>query len=356
MNELRVMVKGAARGRLALGIVTAYVKLFPELTYKELKVMFPDIIYPKAPSQFKTIEPLGVFQQLHVVQLLPDRGLTIAHFVKPEEIILLPDGQRICVTRTWNKAAFDTLAETAELYGIQVEQVNEGDAAFQHAGFSLQFFPPFEKLNVESLDEKMKRKPYFKWLLPVLSAFQRRVDGFGFFLKKTGQAIKFKPVQNRYERAKRRLIYTIGIVALLLLLSILFAPKSKIHSSKATVHADSVGLQPVVVKALSTIPVYLQSTDTVLMDYSNAALEKLSEFLVRQKTLKVIAVGYSGGKIEEHVVNEAMQRAGVAVEKLIELGIDSARLLGEGRFVPDTTENAASFMHKVDLTFWESVR
>lgn len=156
MSNIRVVVKGPARGRLALGVVTAYIKLNPHLTYKELKEAFPDDIYRKAPVQIKSIEPLGVFQLYDVVMKLPEQGLTVAHFVKEDEVIELASGEKIVVTRPWTKMTFNKLVEVAKRYGVEVRQ--EGDAEpFKQTDFTLEFLEYTPKKR-ESVERKVESK------------------------------------------------------------------------------------------------------------------------------------------------------------------------------------------------------
>jgi len=81
-------------------VVTAYLRLHPKTTFKELKSVFPDSIVPKAPVQFRSIVPLGVFQPLEVVQSLPEKGLNIAHYIADNEVLNTSDGVTIAVTKS----------------------------------------------------------------------------------------------------------------------------------------------------------------------------------------------------------------------------------------------------------------
>ncbi|MDR2937527.1 MAG: hypothetical protein LBU92_01135 [Prevotellaceae bacterium] len=123
MSNVRVVVKGKARSRIALGVVTAYLRLHPNTTFSALKDAFPDSICPKAPVQVRSIVPLGVFQPLELVQLLPKRGLSIAHYILDSEILNTSDGVAIAVTKSWTQEAFDALTASAATHGINVVMV-----------------------------------------------------------------------------------------------------------------------------------------------------------------------------------------------------------------------------------------
>ena len=121
--EKRVIVRGKARSRIALGMVTAYLQLYPKTTFEELKAAFPDSICPKAPVQFRSLVPLGVFQPLKVVQALPKKGLNTAHFTNDDEVLTTGDGVAIAVTKSWAHDTFSALVAAAKKYGIEAEMV-----------------------------------------------------------------------------------------------------------------------------------------------------------------------------------------------------------------------------------------
>jgi hypothetical protein len=75
---------------------------------------------------------------------LPEQGLTVAHFVKEDEVIELDGGEKVVVTRPWTRTTFDKLVEVAKRYGIEVRQ--EGDAEpFKQTNFTLEFLEHLPK-------------------------------------------------------------------------------------------------------------------------------------------------------------------------------------------------------------------
>lgn len=134
----KIKVYGKAMNRTALGIVNAYIKLYPKTTYSQLKNAFPDDLYPEVEGGFfKTIKPLGVFQSKEIVDSLPDKGLQQPFFMNDDEIITLSDGVKICVTKSWGKNALNRLAEKAKEYGIVIAESTEG-VAFQKGEYWLE--------------------------------------------------------------------------------------------------------------------------------------------------------------------------------------------------------------------------
>lgn len=142
--EPKIKVYGKAMNRTALGIVNAYLKLYPNTTVQDLKKAFPDELYTEVEGGFfKTIKPLGVFQTKEIVDSLPAQGLQQPFFMNDDEIITLADGKRICVTKSWGKNALNRLTEKAKEFGIVVAESTEG-VAFQRGEYMLEELEGFK--------------------------------------------------------------------------------------------------------------------------------------------------------------------------------------------------------------------
>jgi len=170
MQTTKVIVKGKARSRIALGIVTAYMRLHPNTTFKALKDVFPDSICPKAPVQFRTIIPLGVFQPLEVVQSLPEQGLNIAHYTAEGELLNTADGVAIAVTKSWTQAAYNALTAAAALHGIETAVVDKS-TKWKTGVYELEFLDapdhsPAQQVSQRSLAKAAEEEPEKKQASP----------------------------------------------------------------------------------------------------------------------------------------------------------------------------------------------
>ena len=152
MQTTKVIVKGKARSRIALGIVTAYLRLHPNTTLAALKDVFPDSICPKAAAPLRSITPLGVFQPLEVVQALPEQGLSAAHYTAEGELLNTADGVAIAVTKSWTPTAFNALTAAAAAYGIKAAVVDKA-TKWSTGVYELEFLEEEQPLEIQNVTQ-----------------------------------------------------------------------------------------------------------------------------------------------------------------------------------------------------------
>jgi outer membrane protein OmpA-like peptidoglycan-associated protein len=161
-----IEVTGKAMNRTALGVVAAIFKLFPNITFAELKEMLPDKINQGAPKTFKhgympyTDRPYGVVQKKELVDKLCDENrnsdgnINQTHFTEPDEMFKTSDGVTVCVSKLWESKDTVTgennlqnLIDHVAQYGIKVVNF-EGKEGFKKGGYSLKVINPilFEKI------------------------------------------------------------------------------------------------------------------------------------------------------------------------------------------------------------------
>ena len=140
-----IEVSGKAMNRTALGIVAAVFKLYPKITFSELKEMLPDDLNPAAPKNFKSIfnpfsERLyGVVQPFKIKSEIEKAGYDVSstHFTENDEMFTTSDGVKIFVSKLWESKDTETgnndlqtLINHIEKYGIRVVDFEK------HKGFS----------------------------------------------------------------------------------------------------------------------------------------------------------------------------------------------------------------------------
>jgi hypothetical protein len=130
-----VAIEAKAMNRTALGIVAGIFKVYPKLTFAELKEMLPDTLNPSAPKNYKSLfKPYtqrlyGVVQSGSIREECTAQGLDInaSHFTEPDEVFKTSDGVEVLVSRTWEssdsetgKNDLHTLINHVAPYGIKV--------------------------------------------------------------------------------------------------------------------------------------------------------------------------------------------------------------------------------------------
>lgn len=177
-----IEVSGKAMNRTALGIVAAVFKLYPNITFSELKEMLPDNINPSAPVNFKSIfkpftdKPYGVIQPLAIKIEVENAGFELGstHFTDEDEIFTTLDGEKVIVSKLWESKDTQTgnndlemLANHIEKYGIRVVDF-EKHKGFSKGKYHLEIIQPLllDKLTMKSKTSKLK---YWLLLLLILS-------------------------------------------------------------------------------------------------------------------------------------------------------------------------------------------
>lgn len=175
-----IEVSGIAMNRTALGIVAAVFKLYPKITFSELKEILPDDLNPSAPKNFKSIfkpfsEKLyGVVQPSSVKSEIEKAGYDVSstHFIENDEVFTTSDGVKVIVSKLWESKDtqtgnndLQTLINHIEKYGIRVVDF-EKHRGFSKGKYHIEIIQPelFSKLS----DSKSSNLKYWLILLLVI--------------------------------------------------------------------------------------------------------------------------------------------------------------------------------------------
>ncbi|MCL2651091.1 MAG: OmpA family protein [Candidatus Azobacteroides sp.] len=154
--EAKVRVYGKSQSRTALGIVNAYLKLYPNSTLSDLQQAFPQSLNPKS------------FTDNIIVPEKETKGNEKQFFERKDELIVLKNGKRLALVEVWRKEDFDAICEHAKQYGIEVAEIEESKP-FEKGSYELEylneFVPPEEITPVSENDGLKKRKFNWWWLI-----------------------------------------------------------------------------------------------------------------------------------------------------------------------------------------------
>lgn len=125
----KVRVYGKAQNRTALGIMHAYMVMYPQATMEDLQKAFPNELNPDS----------GVKKNFVVAG---DKGTDAnwdGFFQKEDELLTMGDGSKVAVVKMWTKPSFERLVAHAAQYGIEIAQFEEAEGGGKKGSFRLEY-------------------------------------------------------------------------------------------------------------------------------------------------------------------------------------------------------------------------
>ena len=154
--KAKIRVYGKSQSRTALGIINAYLKLFPNSTMADLQQAFPKSLNAKS------------FTDNIIVPEKETKNHEKLFFEREDELIVLKNGERLALVEVWNKDDFHAICEHAKQYGVEVAKL-EGTKPFEKGSYELEYIneyvPPVEIPPAPEDDGKKKRKFRWWWIL-----------------------------------------------------------------------------------------------------------------------------------------------------------------------------------------------
>ena len=125
----KIKVYGKAQNRIALGIIHAYMVMHPTTTLIELRNAFPNSLNPDS----------GVKENF----IYADEKVTTAnwdgYFKADEEILTMGDSSKVSVVKMWTKPSLERIVNHAELYEIEVQNIEVLPLEVKKKGFKLEY-------------------------------------------------------------------------------------------------------------------------------------------------------------------------------------------------------------------------
>jgi len=326
-----MQVNGKSMNRTALGIIDAFLRLYPQATFTDLKEAFPDHLNPTAPKQapksiFKPYSnrDFGVVHNLAEIETefqkagIPYHGL---FFTEPDTLFKTADGVTVIVNKLWettdseSKASdIEQLANQAKKYGIVVNKF-EPKSAFSRGTYSLDLIQPAlaEKLSGNStppvhtesppaIQEEKKKIPVWVWILLGLLLLLLLLWALGLFnSNKNTEAVA--PI----------------------------ATPDTVYTERIVTRVDTVFVETIEELETKFNSVEYQVKKFDIPEEAKFALYDLAKVMNKHPEVKL--------KIEGHTSKEgnpqfnktlSENRAKTVVQFLIQRGVDSTRLSYEG--------------------------
>lgn len=142
--ENKIKVLAAAQNQAALGIINAYLTIYPATTLIQLKEKFPNDVAPD-----KGVHELFLTEE-EAIELNKNKNLVL-YFEKPSQIIKLNSGENMALSYIWTKDSLQNLINRVSDDGIEVELISFKEANERNIeGSELEFLNGFQPSNTKS--------------------------------------------------------------------------------------------------------------------------------------------------------------------------------------------------------------
>ena len=121
----KIRVHGKSQSRTALGIINAYMELYPDTTPYELQLAFPKSLNSRCGADSIIIPVEETF------------GYEKMFFEQEDETIVFKNGEKYALIEIWIKEDFDAICKHAKQYGIAVAK--KGTKPFEKGSFELEY-------------------------------------------------------------------------------------------------------------------------------------------------------------------------------------------------------------------------
>ena len=147
----KVRVYGKAQNRTALGIMHAYMVMYPQATMEDLQKAFPNELNPDSGVK-KNFVKAG------------DKGTDAnwnGFFQKEDELLTMGDGTKVAVVSMWTKPSFERLVSHAAQYGIEIAKFEEAEGGGKKGSFRLEYLNGY----VPPVPVNKKGIPWWVWAI-----------------------------------------------------------------------------------------------------------------------------------------------------------------------------------------------
>lgn len=156
----KVRVYGKAQNRTVLGIINAYLVMYPHATKEDLDKAFPCSELLKRASGMKDFKSLFRTPE-EWKKDVSNQGLW---FSESDERLKLQNGTEYILLKLWPKEAFEDMVSHASMYGIEVAKFEQGEKGVK-GGYRLEYLNGYVPPVVAT-----KKTPIWLWILIALAA------------------------------------------------------------------------------------------------------------------------------------------------------------------------------------------
>lgn len=278
----KVRVYGKAQNRTALGIMHAYMVMYPQATMEDLQKAFPNELNPDSGVKINFVKA-------------GEKGTDAnwnGFFQKEDELLTMGDGTKVAVVSMWTKPSFERLVSHAAQYGIEIAKFEEAEGGGKKGSFRLEY------LNGYVPPAPVKPKKSKAWLWILLCA-----------------------------------IVAIAVLAILLARSCNKAPEVQIKEVVTTIiQHDTVYVQEIEKIEENFNAAEFEAGKADLPEAAKFVLHDLAKVMEKHPEIKLRIEGHTSAEGDADFNQKlSEQRAQAAVEFLVNNeGVDASRLVAAG--------------------------
>lgn len=279
-NKIRVY--GKAQNRTALGIMHAYMTMYPQATLEDLRKAFPNSLNPDK----------GTAENFIFAEEKGTDANWDGYFKGEDEVLTMGDGKKVSVVKMWTKPSFERVVEQAKLYDIEIAQFESAEKGFgKKGGFRLEYLEGY----TPPVYAPSKKKPIWLWII--------------------------------------LLLLVIGVIAYLML-----RPKEVVEVEKIVEVTETIVVRDTVyIEQLEEIEknfnaAKFEQGKSELSDEAKFVLYDLAKLMEKNPSIKLQIVGHTSSEGDPDFNKKLSEaRAQSAVDFLVGKGIAIERLSAEGR-------------------------
>lgn len=322
----KVKVYGKAQSRTALGIANAYLVLNPDVTLDELNAAFPGSLNSanRCDTIFIDVNDAGKF-----VNAEGKSNYEMFFFEKEDEVLTLKDGQKVAMQQLWQKDDFDKLVEWVKQYNIEVVECKPIEG-FQKGGFTLEY-------DEAAIAAVIAAAPAAGAEAGTAAEPEKEPEPAPVAAAPTNST-PAAPAETKKKKCNWWLLPLILLLIIILIILLMRSCNQQPAPVEQPAPAETVAADTVVpadtVEAIQKNfnAAQFEAAQTKLSDASKQVLDELAAMLQKHPNVKLLIVGHASSDGTKAFNQKlSVERAKVAADYLISVGVAADRLQTEGR-------------------------
>lgn len=339
-----IRVYSNTQNRMALGILHAYLKMFPQTTLKDLCKAFPEKLNPDS----------GVKRLFIPIEKMVDEPKWQDYFREDEELLCMSDGSEVAVASRWSSSSLERLSDHAKQFGIELANFEFGEK-YDKCGFRLECVAEGKKVEPQEKKQEETKAQAQTTVPPIPPKEQTSSDKDKSSNNKNNET-KMEKSNEKDDETKTRIPWWMWLLLLLMAGATVGAFFLGRHTKEAEIQVQEVEVEvpyevevekEVLIHDTVTVTVFKEKIEEIeknfnaakfksgkadLNDDAKFVLHDLVKILEKQPDVRLKIVGHTseeGSPAFNQKLSE--KRAKAVVDFLVARGINPDRLEYEGK-------------------------